>query len=160
MQQRCAHPRNGLRRTNLRRSPTTVVPSPPVFAGQRRKRHGRRTERMPTGHVNDRIIVRRNYTSADGFPNDTKKAVATANAKPKDGKATCSFAGVAPGGYAVALFHDENDNAKMDTNFIGIPKEGYGFSNNARGRLSAPTFEQAAFSLKAVAEVLDLTIAY
>ena len=49
------------------------------------------------------------------------------------------------GEYAIAFFIDANGNKKLDKNFLGIPKEQYGFSNNAMGTLSAPTFEQAKF---------------
>ena len=49
------------------------------------------------------------------------------------------------GSYAIALYIDLNGNKKIDKNFLGIPKEQYGFSNNAMGTLSAPTFEQAQF---------------
>ena len=51
------------------------------------------------------------------------------------------------GTYALVLFIDTNKNGKFDKNFIGIPKEQYGFSNNAMGRLSAPTFEQVKFDV-------------
>ncbi len=49
------------------------------------------------------------------------------------------------GEYAIAFFIDANGNKKLDKNFLGIPKEQYGFSNNAMGTLSAPTFKQAKF---------------
>lgn len=49
------------------------------------------------------------------------------------------------GEYAMVFFIDANENKKLDKNFIGIPKEQYGFSNNAMGAFSAPTFEQAKF---------------
>jgi uncharacterized protein (DUF2141 family) len=49
--------------------------------------------------------------------------------------------------YAVAVIHDENKNGKLDKNFVGIPKEGYGFSNNAKGKFGPPSFDKAAFSL-------------
>jgi len=51
------------------------------------------------------------------------------------------------GDYALVFFIDANKNNKLDKNFIGIPKEQYGFSNNAMGSLSAPTFDQAKFSV-------------
>ncbi|KRO33920.1 MAG: hypothetical protein ABS21_00690 [SAR86 cluster bacterium BACL1 MAG-121105-bin34] len=54
------------------------------------------------------------------------------------------------GSYAIALFIDLNGNKKIDKNFLGIPKEQYGFSNNAMGTLSAPTFEQAQFTVAGV----------
>lgn len=51
------------------------------------------------------------------------------------------------GEYAMVFFIDANENEKLDKNFIGIPKEQYGFSNNAMGAFSAPTFEQAKFTV-------------
>jgi uncharacterized protein (DUF2141 family) len=44
--------------------------------------------------------------------------------------------------------HDSNSNQKLDTNWIGIPKEGYGFSNNAKATLGPPSFDQVKFNLK------------
>jgi uncharacterized protein (DUF2141 family) len=62
---------------------------------------------------------------------------------------TVSFVlhGVAPGRYAIATFHDENDNGEMDFNFIGYPTEGYAFSNDIRPFLSAPSFDSCAFDV-------------
>ena len=54
------------------------------------------------------------------------------------------------GQYAVGIFHDVNLNNKMDNNFLGLPKEQYGFSNNARALFGPPSFEDAAFELKGV----------
>jgi uncharacterized protein (DUF2141 family) len=53
-----------------------------------------------------------------------------------------------PGKYAFKYFHDENNNEKLDVNWIGIPKEGYGFSNNAKGSFGPPSFEKTIFVLK------------
>jgi uncharacterized protein (DUF2141 family) len=52
-----------------------------------------------------------------------------------------------PGKYAVRYFHDENLNGNLDTNLIGIPKEGYGFSNNATGKFGPPPFEKWLFEI-------------
>lgn len=49
------------------------------------------------------------------------------------------------GEYAITLFVDFNGNNKIDKNFLGVPKEPYGFSNNVIGNMSAPTFDQAKF---------------
>jgi uncharacterized protein (DUF2141 family) len=49
------------------------------------------------------------------------------------------------GTYAFGLFHDENENQKLDMNFFGIPKEGFAFSNNAMGTFGPPTFQQTKF---------------
>ncbi len=51
------------------------------------------------------------------------------------------------GEYAVSIMHDSNANGKIDTNFMGIPKEGYGFSNNVMGSFGPPSFEKAKFTL-------------
>jgi uncharacterized protein (DUF2141 family) len=62
-------------------------------------------------------------------------------------KNAVSFSNVAPGRYAVIAFHDENDNAKLDRGVFGLPSEPYGFSNNARGFLGAPSFDAAAVAV-------------
>lgn len=49
------------------------------------------------------------------------------------------------GFYAIRVFHDENKNGKLDTNFLGIPTEDYGFSNNARSWFGPPSWEKAKF---------------
>ena len=51
------------------------------------------------------------------------------------------------GEYAFIMYHDKNDDGKMNRNFIGIPKEPFGFSNNVRPKLSKPTFEECKFIL-------------
>lgn len=56
--------------------------------------------------------------------------------------------GLAPGGYALAVFHDENRNRKLDMT-IGIPREGFGFSRNPVVRFGAPKFRQVRIDLKA-----------
>jgi uncharacterized protein (DUF2141 family) len=61
---------------------------------------------------------------------------------------TFSFTDVESGTYAIRYFHDENENGKMDTGSFGIPKEGYGFSNNARGFMGPPDFEDMLFEVK------------
>ena len=62
-----------------------------------------------------------------------------------------------PGTYAIGIFHDVNLSSKMDNNFFGVPKEQYGFSNNARALLGPPAFEAAAFELNGVAtQSIDL----
>lgn len=50
-----------------------------------------------------------------------------------------------PGKYAVSSYHDENNNGKLDTNSLGVPTEGFGFSNDAQGVAGPPKFSQAAF---------------
>ncbi|EAQ40916.1 MULTISPECIES: DUF2141 domain-containing protein [unclassified Polaribacter] len=70
-----------------------------------------------------------------------------ANAIVKDGKAIIYFKGLKKGAYAASVFHDANDNNIMDTKMFGIPKEPYGFSNNAKGFMGPPSFDEAKFVL-------------
>jgi uncharacterized protein (DUF2141 family) len=85
------------------------------------------------------------YTSAAEWPdkssNNYGKVVPA-----KRGQIVLHF-DLPPGVYAINGFHDENGNGKFDTNFLGIPEEGYIFSNDARPLLSAPSFDSAAFRL-------------
>ncbi len=60
---------------------------------------------------------------------------------------TVRIAGIPPGTYAVQAFHDENDNLVVDRNFMGMPKEGIGFSNDAPFRFGPPRFRDAAIAL-------------
>ena len=77
-----------------------------------------------------------------------------------DGHASCIFDNAAPGKYAVSVFHDENSNGKMDTNFVGMPKEGVGASNNAKGHFGPPKFDAAAFHFSGGRLDLKITITY
>lgn len=58
------------------------------------------------------------------------------------------FKDIPEGVYAISLFHDENDNHKMDSNFLGIPKEAYGSSNNASGFMGPPKWKDAQFEIQ------------
>lgn len=66
---------------------------------------------------------------------------------------TFIFKDLPAGTYAVALYHDENSDGKCNTNLIGIPKEGYGFSQNFKPSLSAPKFDDAKFKLEKEIEI-------
>ncbi len=58
-----------------------------------------------------------------------------------------TFSGIPNGDYTIAVFHDINNNGKLDKNFLGIPKEGYAFSKNAMGTFGPPNFDKAQFKL-------------
>jgi uncharacterized protein (DUF2141 family) len=62
-------------------------------------------------------------------------------------KSVVVFENLPAGTYAVQYFHDENSNGEMDTGMFGAPVEGYGFSNDARGFMGPPDFEDQLFSL-------------
>ena len=66
----------------------------------------------------------------------------------KENRCLFTFKNLKPAKYAVRYFHDENLNGKMETNLVGKPTEGYGFSNNAVGRFGPPPFEEWLFEIK------------
>lgn len=78
----------------------------------------------------------------------------------REGVVTVTFDGLPPGRYAIAAFHDENGNGEFDTNFLGLPKEGYGFSNNAAVRFGPPSFEEAAVDVQLADSETALSINY
>ena len=53
-----------------------------------------------------------------------------------------------PGKYAISIFHDEDNNGKINKNFIGYPTEGFAFSKDVKVRFSAPDFEDCAIDLQ------------
>ena len=53
-----------------------------------------------------------------------------------------------PGACAIGIFHGANLSNRLDNHFFGVPREQYGFSNNARGFMGPPSFEDAAFSME------------
>jgi Uncharacterized protein conserved in bacteria len=62
------------------------------------------------------------------------------------------------GTYAISIYHDENNNGKLDTNFMKIPKEPYGFSNNARGMFGPPKVNEAQFSFFTMEQEIKIEI--
>lgn len=83
------------------------------------------------------------YDSEATFLNKATGIIADIN----DKKSIGIIKGLKKGTYAVSLFQDENNNKKMDTKIFGIPKEPYGFSNNATGFMGPPKFNDAKFTL-------------
>src|SRR5215813_13311212 len=100
------------------------------------------------------------YSSSEGFPKKAEKAIARSSSDISEHRAVCQFTGLAPGTYAVSVFHDENSNGRLDTNFMGIPREGVGASNNAKGHFGPPKFDAAAFLYRGGRLDLKITITY
>jgi len=72
-----------------------------------------------------------------------------ARAPIEGGESSWRFEGIPYGSYALRIFHDANANGELDTNFMGIPKEMFAFSNNAMGRFGPASWEDARFELDA-----------
>ena len=83
------------------------------------------------------------YRKTDAFPVYGKQYIGKAIAIKKN-EARIIFTGLSAGSYAVAVYHDKNNNKILDKNYLGIPIESYGFSNNARRTFSAPSFSEAS----------------
>lgn len=97
------------------------------------------------------------FESPEGFPTEyLRQATNIMSLKVRDHLARCDFEAIPPGKYALAVIHDENMNGKLDSNLLGMPTEGYGFSNDAKGVLGPPSFTAASFGY--YGGCLDLTI--
>lgn len=100
------------------------------------------------------------YRSEDGFPTDFTKAVRKFSAPVTGDRVVMTLDGLEPGTWAIAAYHDENDNNELDTNFIGIPKEGLGVSNDPKGSFGPPDFEDARFELDGKPRRMRITMQY
>lgn len=97
------------------------------------------------------------FNSTEGFPTAYLHFATNIMAmKVRDKQARCDFQDVAPGTYALVVVHDENRNGELDTNWLGVPTEGYAFSNNAKALFDAPSFSAASFPYDG--QNLDLTM--
>jgi uncharacterized protein (DUF2141 family) len=99
------------------------------------------------------------FASASGFP-QREHAFRGQLSRIERGRAQVQFRALPPGTYSVAVLHDENENKKMDFNFLGMPLEGYGFSNDASALFGPPSFERAAFRLLPRPSVVSITARY
>jgi uncharacterized protein (DUF2141 family) len=100
------------------------------------------------------------YNGKAGFPENAEKAVDKVSVSIRDGKAQADFQLSRSGSYAVCVLHDENNNGVMDKGLFGVPLEGYGFSNDAMGVMSAPSFEDAAVRVSGSEHHIVINIKY
>ena len=101
------------------------------------------------------------FESPEGFPTEYLRVATNVMViKIRKDQARCDFEDIPPGTYAMAVVHDENMNGKLDSNWLGIPTEGYGFSNNAWAILGSPTFSAASFQYNGQSVDLTMTLRY
>jgi uncharacterized protein (DUF2141 family) len=102
------------------------------------------------------------FSGPKGFPDEDSRAVDDdeVSIDPKTLTAEVVFRNLPPGTYAVTVLHDENMNRKMDSNFFGIPKEGYGSSMNPPKMHRAPKFDEAKFSLSPEGRLIQVKLIY
>jgi uncharacterized protein (DUF2141 family) len=122
-----------------------------------------------TGVLSVRLVLLRSnsgsigcalFTTERGFPKDRSAAIQTKWCPIAKQESLCSFDPIPAGIYAVACFHDENGNGKIDTGLFGIPTEGVVASNHAKGFMGPPSFKDAKFSFPGAATQLRLRMGY
>jgi len=87
-----------------------------------------------------------------------KQCVYSASAPAQAGETIVTLKDIPAGTWAVLAYQDENENNELDRNFIGIPKENYGFSRNPVSRFGPPGFEDAAIALREGANPVAITL--
>ena len=96
-----------------------------------------------------------NFPKCRGVP-----GVRGAKAKAHEGSVTLTFKDVPAGRYAIAILHDENGNGKADRMLGMMPKEGFGFSRDAKVKMGPPAFSEAAFDLGASDKAMAIKVRY
>ncbi|MUL36239.1 DUF2141 domain-containing protein [Gloeocapsopsis dulcis] len=97
----------------------------------------------PRGQVCFRL-----YDKDKGFPQSAAGVIQSGCTNAQGTSVIAEFHALQPGTYAVTVFHDENNDQKLNTNFLGIPREGFGISNNPPVKIGAPKFNNASFSVE------------
>lgn len=87
------------------------------------------------------------FNQSRGFP-ETNHAFKGGYINVKTSEIEYVFSDILVGEYALAVFHDINNNDQFDKNILGMPKEGYGFSNNSTGFFGPPVFDDVKFNLE------------
>jgi uncharacterized protein (DUF2141 family) len=100
------------------------------------------------------VIVKLADSEAD-FESGTA-AFRSAMVKVENRQAVAVFEDLPYGEYAIKIFHDEDGDENLDTNFVGYPKEKFGFSNDALGRFGPPSYEQARFRFEATEATIEI----
>jgi uncharacterized protein (DUF2141 family) len=99
------------------------------------------------------------FDSARGFPT-TEQFAKNWQVREFDSDTVEFVCELPPGKYGASVLHDENKNNKMDTNFVGIPSEGYGVTNNPKPRFRAATFNESLFDLPPEGATLTISLQY
>ena len=100
------------------------------------------------------------YGSETEKENKKGKKVARTRVKAQQGETKLCLNAPSVGNYSIALYHDENDNKKLDRNFIGIPREGFGFSNNPPLGLGMPKQKEMRFKVETMETSLRISVIY
>ncbi len=137
---------------------TACASAPPKGAAEPRPPGTGRLEVTVTGFESEegqaRIAL---FLDPRSWPNEEEFLFAAELLPISGGQAATTFEEVPAGPFAVAVFHDKDEDAELDTDLLGIPSEDYGFSADARGMFGPPSFEEARVDL-AAGESKQITI--
>jgi uncharacterized protein (DUF2141 family) len=111
--------------------------------------------RNSSGHIELSL-----YNKELNFPDHNMRMITRKTDLQNSSVAEIRFENVPFGTYAVAGHHDENKSGAMDYTWLGLPKEGYCFSNDAKPFLSPPSFSEAKFKLDKPQKVVYITMQY
>lgn len=100
------------------------------------------------------------FDQPKGFPDKSRHAFRVQAVPIGEGRAEAVFESIPYGRYAVGVLHDENLNEKMDRNFFGIPREGFGVSGQGHTYRSTPRYEDALFDVASPARSLHISVHY
>jgi uncharacterized protein (DUF2141 family) len=88
------------------------------------------------------------FDAEEGFPSEPDNAIRKLYIDINNKTAQATFENVPEGKYAIAAYHDEDEDGEIETNWIGIPREGTGSSNNPKGRMGPPRYEDCEFDTR------------
>lgn len=100
------------------------------------------------------------FSSPQGFPDHIDKAAKVVTGPIAGGKAIIRLKQIQYGTYALGVLHDEDSDGDLKTNFIGMPLEGYGTSNNVKSFWGPPSFEKTKFQVQGDVTVLEIRMNY
>ena len=100
------------------------------------------------------------FAGPDGFPGEPEKGVREMEAAIEADTVAFAIEDVPAGYYALSVLHDENADGEMETGMFGRPQEGYGFSQDARGRFGPPSFADAMFAVRGEPLTVDINLTY
>ncbi|NTW54448.1 MAG: DUF2141 domain-containing protein [Chlorobaculum sp.] len=99
------------------------------------------------------------FNAKRGFPDNRAMAI-QGRSVPAGKPCKVIFENVPWGAYAISVLHDENGNGRMDKGFLGMPKEGFGTSNNPEIKMGPPSFAESRFELKSTGLMLNIEMKY
>lgn len=100
------------------------------------------------------------FANEEDYPTKRERAFKTKKVPASSSSLCVDIDDVPAGTYGIAVYHDENSNDKMDRSWYGMPKEGYGASNDATGTFGPPKFKDAKFEFKSSHDTVNIIIHY